>query len=81
MEQINLTGTLQMAKTPEGDDLLILAVSPFRQYVIPLPDSAGEGAPPDAPSPKQIVRDALNGGVQIARPGALDALRGTSGGI
>ena len=81
MEQINLTGQLQMAKTPDGDDLLLLAVSPFRQYVIPLPDANPEGSPPDAPTPKQIVKDALNGGVQIARPGALDALRGTSGGI
>lgn len=77
MEQITLGGQIQMAKSPEGDDLLILVVSPFRQYVIPLPDAPAG----DSPSAKQIVKDALNGGVQIAAAGALGALRGTSGGV
>lgn len=77
MEQVTLNGQVQMAKTPDGDDLMLLTVSPFRQYVIPLPDSpVGEG-----PSAKQLVKDALNGGLQIAGASALDALRGTSGGI
>lgn len=81
MEQVTLTGQVGMAKSPNGDDILILAVSPFRQYTIPLPDEPQPGPGPVGPSAKQLVRDALNGGVQIAAAGALDALRGTSGGV
>lgn len=72
MEQVTLTGNVQVGKAPDGTDLFVVQVSPFRQYIIPLPDEPG---PNGEPSAKQAVKDALNGGVQIAPAGALDALR------
>lgn len=67
-ETIEITGQLGVGKRPnaetgEPEDILILNVSPFRQFIVPLPDDTPPGAPPDFKTARQLVKDYLNKGV------------------
>lgn len=41
-EEVVLTGPVNLGETPQGDRALIIPVSPFRQYVVPLERAQAE---------------------------------------
>jgi hypothetical protein len=66
-EEVTITGNIGAGKDPNGVDIIVVAVSPFKQFVIPLPDELPPGAPAGSPSARQLVKDHLNSGIQVAQ--------------
>jgi hypothetical protein len=63
--QHTLAGQFIVDQTPDGEDVIVIQPSPFEQYVIPIPDTVPEGAPPDALSARELLKRHLNKGVVI----------------
>lgn len=57
-KQVMIRGGIDMVKTPDGENAIVITVSPFEEYIIPIPSTAPS---PDVPSAKDVVISGLSG--------------------